>query len=253
MDAPIDDLIRAVHINAVHVRATDDDNDDEPNSSMPLLYGHFARFNVWNEIDSWWEGKFMERLAAGAFKKTIRENGDNIKVLFGHGYDFSIGDKVLGPIEVLREEEQGPYYEVQLLDTSYNRDLVPGLEAGLYGASYRFRIVKEEWTDEPDLSPHNPQGLPERVIKEVRLYEFGPVTFPADTGATAAVRAVTDQHIERLVAMGRLPAHVLQLCTPPNGAAPTSIEPRQHSEPCAAVRQARLRKISSIILTGRPT
>jgi HK97 family phage prohead protease len=83
----------------------------------------------------------MERIAPGAFTKTFRENKNNMAVLFQHGRDPQIGDKVLGPILVLHEDNRGAYYEVPLIDTSYNRDLIAGLEANLYGASFRFKVI----------------------------------------------------------------------------------------------------------------
>ena len=49
-----------------------------------------------------------------------------MRVLFEHGMDPQIGNKVLGPIEDLGEDKRGAYYTVPLLDTSYNRDLAPG-------------------------------------------------------------------------------------------------------------------------------
>lgn len=186
MDTPADDLYRAVAPARVELRAAD--------SGMPTLETRFAVFDEWTEIDSWFEGRFMERLAHGAFAKTIRESLDQVKVLYDHGHDFHVGNKVLGPIESITEEKAGPLAVVPLLDTSYNRDLVPGLEAGLYGASFRFRIVKDEWDEEPERSDHNPDGIPERTIKEVRLYEFGPVTFPAYPQATAGLRSLSDRY-----------------------------------------------------------
>lgn len=165
---------------------------------LRTLVTRFAVFNVWTEIHSWWEGDFLERLAPGAFAKTISERRDQIKVLYDHGMDFHIGNKILGRPEILREEPAGPWAEVPLLDTSYNRDLIPGLDAGGYGASFRFRVVKEQWNDEPDVAEHNPKGLPERTITEVKLFEFGPVTFPAYEEATAGLRSLTDQFLERM-------------------------------------------------------
>lgn len=193
--APKENLVRAasggVMLRAVTAPAADDTEASANENGMPTLYGHFTPFNRWTEIDSWFEGNFMERIAPGAFKKTFREQAP--KVLFQHGRDPQVGDKVLGAPDVLREEEAGPYYEVPLLDTSYNRDLVPGLEAGLYGASFRFSVMREEWVEEPGASDENPKGLPERTIKELRCMEFGPVSFPAYPDATAGVRSMTDE------------------------------------------------------------
>ena len=168
-------------------------------SGMPTLRGHFSVFNTWTTIDSAWEGTFRERVAPGAFSKTIQENRNNIKVLFQHGKDPQIGDKPLGAISDLREDETGAYYEVPLLDTSYNRDLLPGLEAGLYGASFRFKVLREDFNRDPERSEDNPEGLPERTIKEAALYEFGPVTFGAYPTATAGVRSLTDEYILRSI------------------------------------------------------
>lgn len=155
----------------------------------PRMVGHFSVFNEWTEINSFFEGHFLERIAPGAYKKTFRENRDEIKPLFQHGMDPQIGDKPLGPIAELREDETGAYYEVDLLDAPYVRDdLLPGLKAGLYGASFRFAMIREEFNQKPDPADHNPQGLPERTLKELRVFEFGPVTFPAYPSATASVR-----------------------------------------------------------------
>lgn len=164
-------------------------------TGMPTLVGHFTRFNEWTTIDSFWEGRFLERIAPGAFKKTFKEQKDSLRVLFQHGRDPQVGDKPLGPIKTLREEPVGPYYEVPMLDTEYNRELIPGLEAGLYGASFRMAVVREDIVKEPERSDHNPDGIPERTIKEIRLFEFGPVTFPAYPNATAGVRSLTDDVI----------------------------------------------------------
>ncbi len=158
----------------------------------PTLTGHFAVFNSPTEINSMREGNFMESIAPGAFTKTFAENRSNIKALFQHGRDPQIGDKPLGAISELREDDTGAYYEVELLDTSYNRDLLPGLRAGLYGASFRFQVMREDINKTPGESASNPRGIPERTVREAQVAEMGPVTFPAYKGATAGVRSITD-------------------------------------------------------------
>lgn len=135
----------------------------------------------------------MERTVRGAFADTIRDDGKSVKVLFDHGHDPAIGNKVLAPISDLREDPDSPVVEGPLLDTTYNRDLLPGLESGVYGSSFRFRVLGDEWNEEPGVSDHNPKGIPERTITKIRLFEAGPVTFPANPDATAGVRSLTDR------------------------------------------------------------
>ncbi len=161
----------------------------------PVLSGHAAVFNTYTEINSAFEGRFLEKIAPGAFAKTISENRDRIRVLFQHGKDPQIGDKPLGPLRTLEEDATGLRYEVDLLPTAYNAELEPGLRAGLYGASFRFSTVREDFVSRPTRSDYNPTGLPERTLQEVRLMELGPVTFGAYPEATSGVRSMTDEFL----------------------------------------------------------
>lgn len=186
------DLVRTWHLPVRAAAETDD--------ALAVMEVRFSVFDTWYEVNSWWEGRFLERTQRGAFAKTIAESGLRTKVLFNHGHDFSIGEKLLGQVDSLTEEKDSPVGVVPLFDTSYNRDLLPGLRAGAYGSSFMFRVIKEEWDDEPGRSDHNPEGLPERTITEVRLFEFGPVTWPANPDATSGLRCLsgTDQYYEQL-------------------------------------------------------
>jgi HK97 family phage prohead protease len=165
-----------------------EDARDEHNG-IGLMHGHFAVFDRWTEIDSFFEGRFMERVLHGAFKKTFAENGDSIRVMFNHGRDPKVGMGLLGPARVLEEDQTGARYEVPLDDTSWNRDLLPGLKRGGYGASFRFRVIREEVTTKPGRSDYNPEGIEERSITEAAVSEFGPVSFPAYKEASASVRS----------------------------------------------------------------
>lgn len=187
---PKDDLCRAIASNPMLQLQRSESGD--AGDGMPTLIGEFAKFDQWTEIDSYFEGRFLERIDPKAFNKTFKENRSSMRVLFQHGMDPQIADKPLGPIQDLRATDTGAHYEVPLLDVSYVHDLIPGLEQDLYGASFRFRVMREEIVEDPGVSDHNPLGLPERTIKEALVKEFGPVTFPAYEGATAGVRSMTD-------------------------------------------------------------
>lgn len=189
-------------------RADADAGDVPADGRLGTLDVDFSRFDSWYEIDSFWEGQFLERTVKGAFKRTISAHwraakgrgGDTVKVLFNHGFDYNIGDKPVSVPEVLEEREDSPHLEGPLFDTSYNRDLEPLLRAGAYGSSFMFEVLGEKWDREPEKSEHNPEGLPERTITEVRLFEAGPVTWPANPEATAGLRSAsgTDWLLDQL-------------------------------------------------------
>jgi hypothetical protein len=50
--------------------------------------------------------------------------------------------------------------------------------------SFRFSVQCEQWTE-----PTEKNALPVRTLKEVKLMELGPVTFPAYQATTAGVRS----------------------------------------------------------------
>lgn len=199
----IDDLVvvRAV-ADPAKFRA-DEEADD---GRIGTLHGHSTVFNTWYEISSWYEGDFLERVDPDAADKTLAEDPEP-KVLFNHGRDMTVNNKVLGVHEQLVADKTGRdtglagvYYQVPLLDTTYNRDLLPGLKAGAYGSSFMFRVTGDSWDDEPGVSEHNPKGLPERTITGYRLFEHGPVTFPANPAAPSGARCVsmTDDYYAEL-------------------------------------------------------
>lgn len=174
------------------------------------MFGLFSVFDQWYEIDSYWEGTFLESVAPGAYADTIANDRSAMRVLFDHGFDPELGLKPLGPIDSLEETAEGAAYGVPLLDTAYNRDftlpvlqgrLMSGEQVGsanLVGASMRFIVLAESWEQQPKPSSVNPLGLPQRTITQAQVLEFGPVTFPASPGATAGVRSITDTWFEHL-------------------------------------------------------
>lgn len=182
-------------LRAVTERAVADENSS-------TLEGHFSVFDNWFEINSMFEGHFLERTAPGSFKRTFNAFRDagrpTIHVLFEHGLDPTVGDKPLGRFSSLKEDRTGAAYKADLFDTPYVNDLLPALRSGIYGSSYRFQVVKDEWDYDPEPSDFNPDGIPQRTILEQRVFEAGPTLFPANPAATAGVRSATDWYYEGL-------------------------------------------------------
>ena len=175
-----------------------------------ILQGHFSVFNRWTEINSRFEGNFMEQIAPGAFTKTFEENRPGMRVLFNHGKDV-LGMQTLGPILDLDQDDTGARYEVGLIPTSYNKDLLPGLRHGLYGASFRFQVLRENVTDRPTRSEFNPKGIEERTITEVKVREFGPVTFGQYGEATAGVRSLNEDLLDMDMVLRSMDARRVRL------------------------------------------
>lgn len=187
-----DNLIRSRYdTGAAEVRSDGDE---------ATLFGHFSVFDTWTKINSRYEGEFMERVAPGSFKDAFK-NRSGLRVLFEHGTDPSIGNKPIAEPNVLREDDIGAYHESPLFTkASYVRDLIPALEAGQLGSSFRFKVGDDEWVTPKRETDHNPDMLPERTIRQVApLYEYGPVTWGAYPTATAGVRSGTDSFIDRLL------------------------------------------------------
>lgn len=188
MDAPKQDLIRLTP--RIELRADGDGR---------TLFGYMALFNEPTVINSW-EGRFIEKFAPGAFRKTLRDKGQTIVPLFNHGFDPSIGDKPLGRFSTLKEDRTGLYYEVPLSDTSYNADIAALVrDDAIPGNSFRFSVVKEEW-EEPSATTNK---LPVRTVLEAKLMEGGPVTFPAYQATQVGIRSRVDFESWRALDDGR--------------------------------------------------
>lgn len=161
------------------------------------IFGHFAVFDTWTEIHSWFEGDFLERIAPGAFADAFKPaNRSLLRLMFEHGHDPMIGNKPLGEFTTLREDDTGAYYEGALFDAEYVNQLKPALRAGQLGASFRFSVLDESIHQPEKASSHNPDKLPERTITKVKLYEAGPVVWGAYPEATAGLRSGTDQFVD---------------------------------------------------------
>ena len=167
------------------------------------LIGTPIVFNEWTVIDGW-EGHFKERILPGAVDKTLKERGNKIKVLYNHGFDPFIGEKPLGKPSVQDARDDALHVEVPLADTSYNADIIALLRADVLGMSFRFGVISDEW----DNLDADDDSLPERSIKEIRLYEYGPVTFPAYEAATVGIRSRSeyDEYRQRKDFLGVAPS-----------------------------------------------
>jgi len=119
----------------------------------------------------------------GAFTKTLQENRDRVQVLVNHGMDARWG---MSPVAVVKEMEQdahGLRIAAEIIDHPEFDPIVASLKAGaLRAMSIQFETTKESFNEERT----------ERNLDEVALWEFGPVTFPANAAATASLHSLNE-------------------------------------------------------------
>ena len=154
-------------VATARVRAVDD--------GVDVLHGHVAVFDEWETLHDFF-GSYKERIAHGAFTKTLVERRDQIKVLFNHGRDPRMGAGPIAVPESFDESDHGLHMVAPMLNSEPAREVAEMIRSGaLTGQSFVFDALADSWVYTED----SDSGLDERTITEVRLYEAGPVVFPA--------------------------------------------------------------------------
>lgn len=146
------------------------------------LTGYAAVFNSDTTIGDY----FVERIAPGAFAKSIRD-GD-VRALVDHDMGRVIGRTRSGTLR-LSEDERGLKIEVDVPDTTDGNDLWTLVERGdVSGMSFGFRVTKQDWDETGD--------MPIRTIHEVELYEVSAVAWPAYDDTSLAKRSLEEMRKE---------------------------------------------------------
>ncbi|WP_289007849.1 HK97 family phage prohead protease [uncultured Thermomonospora sp.] len=160
---------------------------EDGGSNGRILEGYAAVFDTPTRIDSW-EGEFDEQIARGAFKRTL--NARTPVLQFDHGQDVRTGSVPIGAIQEIYEDRRGLFVRAELFDNDVVLPIRQAIAAGaIDGMSFRFRVVDDRWTRQengPDL----------RTIREVELFELGPVVFPAYEQTSVGVRSLL-AHLDR--------------------------------------------------------
>lgn len=122
----------------------------------------------------------------GAFKKTIQERlpKNLIKVLWQH-YD------PMGVPKHMEEDSKGLYVVAKVSKTRENLDRLQLMKDGVVDRlSIGYEVIKREVEETED-------GKQVRRLKELKLYEFSPVTFPANE--EAVITRVKGRELEELL------------------------------------------------------
>jgi HK97 family phage prohead protease len=121
---------------------------------------------------------FIEKIAPGAFRKTLTETPD-VRLLINHE-GLPMARTKNGTMR-LYEDERGLYFEAELADTQEARDLYTLVSRGdVDQMSFAFRVIRQKWNDDRT----------ERTLTEVSLADgdVSIVTYPAYPATSVEAR-----------------------------------------------------------------
>jgi HK97 family phage prohead protease len=172
----------------------DDDFEIRATSDGLNFRGYAAVFDKWSED----LGGFREKIAPGAFTKTLAERGRSnrnpIKMFLNHDWDVVLASTYVPkggePTMRLSEDERGLLVDADLPDNEWGRPVRDAIRRGdISTMSFGFNVAvvngkpQDEWN----------ANKTERVLRENKLWEVSPVTaWPAYADTTASVRHLAD-------------------------------------------------------------
>jgi HK97 family phage prohead protease len=131
---------------------------------------------------------FLERIAPGAFRKTLTETPD-VRLLINHE-GLPLARTKNGTLR-LKEDEAGLYMDADLPDTQAARDLYTLVERGdVDQMSFAFRVIRQKWSEDRS----------RRVLTELSLSDgdVSVVTYPAYPTTTVEARAHLQEAMKAL-------------------------------------------------------
>jgi len=165
---------RVLAVDDVELRLDGDD--------APKLAGYIAKFGKRSED----LGGFTEKIKRGAFDNAMVEC--DVRCLKNHDANLILGRITNGTLR-LDTNTVGLRFECDLPDTTTGRDTREEIRRkDITGCSFAFTVKADEWRNMED-------GTVERTITEVdRLFDVGPVTYPAYPDTTVAARSL--EHVQ---------------------------------------------------------
>lgn len=160
---------------------------------LPNIVGYGAKYydgtpatEFKMDMGKW--GVIVERILPGAFTRSAAE--DDVVGLFNHDPNEVLGRTSAGTMK-LSIDAVGLRYDIT---PPTGNKIVESIRRGdVKGSSFSFTVRSQRWTD----TQIDGIEVTIRELMDVKLYDVGPVVFPAYAGATTGVRAYDPEVIIR--------------------------------------------------------
>lgn len=133
----------------------------------------------------------------GAFTRTLNNNRDQIQVLVNHGMDSRWGMSPVATVKEIEQDSHGLRIAADIIDHPEFDPLVASLAVGGFRAmSIQFETTKDSLSDDRSI----------RNLEELALWEFGPVTFPANAAAKASLHSLASLAVDLAIPQPETPS-----------------------------------------------
>lgn len=151
------------------------------------LVGYAAVFNQETVIRMSPSEAWREMVAPTAFDEAMGR--DDVIAAVNHDHHKLLGRTASGTL-TLSVDARGLRYDIALPNTQLGQDTLEQVRRGdLRGSSFKFSVPEDGIRVVPGSSRHA-SGLPLVMLERVKLFDVGPVVFPAYVGTTVSARSV---------------------------------------------------------------
>lgn len=145
-----------------------------------------TQYELWEEC--------YERIMPGAFDSAM-SRPDDVRALFNHDPNMILGRSTANTL-TLSVDDKGLKFTVDLPDSPAGQTVAEAIRRGdITGCSFSFDVLKCTWTED-DTNPM--KSMAYRNITDLRLYDVGPVTFPAYESTEVDMNSVRSSRDEAL-------------------------------------------------------
>lgn len=169
-------------MKSLELRANDITLTSTENDNKLVVEGYVNETEKWSYKMRSKKGPFIEKIEKGAFKRAL-DRGLDIHFLAEHD-----SNRILASTRncslTLKEDDKGLLMRATISKTSYGKDYYELIKDGiLRNMSFGFNVIKDSWKQ-------GKNGILERSIKDLNLFEVSVVTNPAYPQSNLSARGM---------------------------------------------------------------
>lgn len=159
----------------------------EGESAAATLFGYAAKFNTRTLLYSWGDEEWYEVIEPGFFDDVLT---DDVRCLKNHDPNLVLGRNTSNTL-TMKSDNTGLYFECSPdARISYAADTCYAVERGdISQCSFAFYVKEQRWEE---VQRNGMTTVTRYLVKAKRLFDVGPVTYPAYPDTEVGTRSADD-------------------------------------------------------------